>query len=173
MSAPPGGWEYWSVVLCKPDAVRRGLVDSILLHIGRAAELVARRDVQVSHDQILTHYADMLALDDRFGFDVAAELRRNYVGSRVVVALAHSETAGLPQRLRGLLGHYDPARARPDTIRGRLGIDSAARARAEGRFIDNLVHTSDDTAGAEREFTVWFGPAYRPVLSLDHVQESR
>jgi nucleoside-diphosphate kinase len=159
-------WSRWTVVLCKPDAVRRNLVDAVLGRIGAEVELVARRTLVATAAQIRTHYADMIALDHWFPFDVGAELRRNYVGSTVVVALGRGDRVGTPQRVRALLGHYDPARADPASIRGRYGTDSLSRARADGRFVDNLVHTSDDPQGAEREFAIWFGPGHAHLLAL-------
>ncbi|SDH08854.1 nucleoside-diphosphate kinase [Sinosporangium album] len=167
---PEGGWDRWTVVLCKPDAVRRALVEPILDWVGRRIRIVLTRQVVVAEQQILTHYADMVALDHRFPFDVTGELRRNYVGQAVTVAVGHGTGEDTARRVRDLLGHYDPARARPDTIRGHFGADSAAVAAAEGRFIDNLVHTSDDAAGAEREFAVWFGPAHLPALRLQEIR---
>ncbi|WP_246062094.1 nucleoside-diphosphate kinase [Haloactinospora alba] len=161
------------MILCKPDAVRRQLAGTILARIGEEIDIITQREVRVSETQIFTHYADMIALDDQFPFDVAAELRRNYVGSRVVVALGHGNHDGVPRRVRELLGHYDPSRAAADSIRGRFGADSLTHARAEGRFLDNLIHTSDDPEGVEREFRVWFGPAYLHLLASQNEQESR
>ena len=165
MRPPDDGWGHWAVATCKPDATRRGLVDPILEWIGAEVRLVTRRAVVATEAQIFTHYADMLVLNDRFPFNVAAELRRRWVGRTITVALFHGQTEDTPQQVRSLLGHYDPARADPSTIRGRYGIDSAAAARAEGRFIENLIHTSDDVEGAEREFGIWFGPAFAHLLT--------
>lgn len=161
---PAGGWCRWTVILCKPDATRRGVVEPILTWIGREVEITATHQVTVTRQQILTHYADMVELGDRFPFDVETELRRNYVGATVTVALGHGDGDDTAQRVRALLGHYDPAQADPDTIRGHHGTDSTAKATAEGRFIDNLVHTSDDPAGAAREFGVWFGAHQQHLL---------
>ncbi|WP_440063753.1 nucleoside-diphosphate kinase [Streptosporangium sp. OZ121] len=152
------------MILCKPDATRRNLVEPILAWIGREVEITAVRQVTVTEQQILTHYADMIEIGGRFPFDVVAELRRNYVGATVTVALGRGDSDDTPQRVRALLGHYAPAQAAPDTIRGHYGIDSTAAAAAEGRFIDNLVHTSDDAHGAAREFAVWFGPHHHHLL---------
>ncbi|MGW5877785.1 nucleoside-diphosphate kinase [Nocardiopsis terrae] len=163
--SPADGWGRWTVATCKPDATRRSLVEPILEWIGAEARLVERRTVFVTERQIFTHYADMLAINNRFPFDVAAELRRNWVGASITVGLFHGQDEGTPERVRELLGHYDPAQAAPDTIRGHYGDDSTGRAAAEGRFIDNLIHTSDDATGAEREFNVWFGPAFARLLT--------
>lgn len=170
---PAGGWGRWTVATCKPDATRRGLVEPILEWIGSEVRLIGRRTAVVTERHIFTHYADMIALDDRFPFDVRAELRRGWVGKPVTIALFQGETEGTPERVRGLLGHYDPARAEPSTIRGHFGVDSIAQARSESRFIDNLIHTSDDASGAEREFNVWFGPAFAHLLTPRHEELSR
>ena len=168
--SPAGGWGRWTVATCKPDATRQGLVEPILQRIGTEVHLIERRTVFVTEQHIFAHYADMLAIDDQFPFDVAAELHRNWVGQTITVALFQGEIEGTPERVRALLGHYDPAQAAPDTIRGHYGDDSAARARAEGRFIDNLIHTSDDAADTEREFNVWFGPELAHLLTPPRVR---
>ncbi|MFI0421716.1 nucleoside-diphosphate kinase [Spongiactinospora sp. 9N601] len=152
------------MILCKPDAVRRGLVPQILAWIATVVNIRITRQVTATEGQILAHYADMVAIDHRFPFDVAAELRRNYAGSAVTVALGHGSCGDTARQVRALLGHYDPKRARTDTIRGHFGIDTAEKAAAEGRFIDNLVHSSDDATGAEREFGIWFDEPFRRYL---------
>lgn len=156
-------WSRWTVVLLKPDCVARGLVDEVLAWVGCEVRVVDQRTVTVTEAQIFAHYADIIATADRFAsVDVHADLRRIYVGRHVVIALGHGPNA--PPRVRVLLGHYDPSRAGADTIRGHYGIDSYARARAERRLIDNLIHTSDDPAGAAREFDIWYGPSARHLL---------
>jgi nucleoside-diphosphate kinase len=160
--APHDGWARWSVVLLKPDALERGLTSPILAAVEAEAAIVAVRSTTVTVDQVLAHYADLLGLS--FGFDVEQELCRTYVGRRVAVALTHGYDDTTAARLRALLGHYDPDRAGRSTIRGRYGNDTAVRARAERRFVRNLIHTSDDPAGTEREFRIWFGPARTHLL---------
>ncbi|MEU6718970.1 nucleoside-diphosphate kinase [Nonomuraea sp. NPDC046802] len=88
----------------------------------------------------------------------------HYVGSTVTVALARGDSDGTAQRVRGLLGHYDPSRAPSTTIRGHYGNDSAEKAAAEGRFIRNLVHASDNHVDAAADFMIWFGEPYRHIL---------
>lgn len=166
--APLGGWARWSVVLLKPDAVEHDLVAPILMMLDRVARVVAVRSLTATAGQALAHYADLLPLP--FGFDVEQELRRMYAGRPVAIALAHGPDDTTAARLRALIGHYDPARAGPSTIRGRYGIDSAARARAEHRLVRNLIHTSDDPAGAEREFRIWFGPTRAHLLRPQPVE---
>jgi nucleoside-diphosphate kinase len=64
------------------------------------------------------------------------------------------------------------ARSAPDvalktSIRGHYGIDSAAKAAAAGRFIRNLVHSSDHAQDAEADFRIWFGEPYRHILTQE------
>jgi nucleoside-diphosphate kinase len=93
---------------------------------------------------------------------VPAELRRIYVGAQAAVALAHGDAAAV--RLRRLLGSTDPAAAGPDTIRGRFGADSLRRAMADGRLVDNLIHSSDTADTVPRDLRIWYGPAGLPLL---------
>ncbi|MGW2220991.1 nucleoside-diphosphate kinase [Nonomuraea sp. NPDC001684] len=165
MTTPPDGWGRWTVVLCKPDATDRGLVLPILEWIGGTVDIVRAREVVVTADQILAHYADLLELQHRFPFDVRADLLDHYVGSTVTVALAHGDTDDTAQRVRDLLGDFDPEVARKTTIRGYYGIDSAAKAAADGRIVRNLVHSSGNAQDAEADFTIWFGDMYRHVLT--------
>ncbi|NRQ32978.1 hypothetical protein HII36_14175 [Nonomuraea sp. NN258] len=166
-TTPPGGWGYWTVVMCKPDATERGLVGPILEWIAGTVTIVQTREVVVTARQILAHYADMLELQHRFPFDVRADLIDHYVGSTVTVALARGCTDDTAQRVRDLLGHYDPSRAPAITIRGYYGNDSAEQAAAEGRFIRNLVHASDNVADAAADFMIWFGEPYRHILTQE------
>jgi nucleoside-diphosphate kinase len=160
----PVRWERWTVILCKPDATDRGLVMPILEWISGTVRIVKAREVVVTSQQILAHYADMLELQHRFPFDVRADLIGHYVGSTVTVALGRGTSDDTAQRVRDLLGHYDPTRAPSYTIRGHYGIDSAEKAAAEGRFIRNLIHSSDHAKDAEADFRIWFGEPFRHLL---------
>lgn len=152
------------MVLCKPDCVRRDLVETVLDRLAQAADIVERRTVTVASWQVYVHYNDLLLNRDAFDLDVSTALEQAYAGHPVVVALAHGR-AGTPARLRAMLGHFDPSVADPTTIRGNLGDDSLRRARAAGRLVENLVHTSDDADAARRDFGIWFGSARHDLLA--------
>lgn len=155
-------WGRWTVILLKPDCVERGLVEDVLEALREDVRIVARQEVTVTEPQIMRHYADLVEDPDLFTIDARAELRRIFVGRQVVVALAEGEKAAATVRRR--LGHSDPAKADPATIRGRFGIDSFAKARLEGRLADSVIHSSDSPEDAEKEFDIWFGPAHRSLL---------
>ncbi|MGY1502931.1 nucleoside-diphosphate kinase [Streptomyces sp. QTS52] len=156
-----------AVILCKPDCVERGLVDEVLDRIADSGVTVSgRRDLVAQPWQAHVAYRDMLA-DARIpALDIPACLDATYAGRPVTVALAHGEP-GVHQRLRHLLGHTDPTRSPAGTIRGDLADDSVAAARAEGRFVRNLVHTSDDPNAARRDFGTWYRTPHHGAHALD------
>ncbi|MFI5534143.1 nucleoside-diphosphate kinase [Kitasatospora sp. NPDC051853] len=160
-------WERFSVVLLKPDCVRRDMADIVLAALAERGdvEVVHSRPVSVAPWQIHVHYWDMLVDADWWlPLSIPYCLEQTYVGQSVVVALVRG-AAGTPARLRGLLGHFDPDQAGPGTIRGDFGADSLADARDAGRLVENLIHTSDDTAAVARDFGTWFGANRRDLLT--------
>lgn len=153
-------WTRWSVILVKPDAARRGLIDDVLHRVTAVVPVTGRMDVTPVADwQIFVHYWDLLVNRDAFvDLDIPACLRHTYVGRTVTVALAHGPAdVDTPALVRSLLGHFDPSRAERGTIRGDLGTDSLTAARAEGRLVENLIHSSDDSAATRRDFGIWYG----------------
>jgi hypothetical protein len=51
-------WDRWSVVLCKPDAVERGLVDRVLARLSLpGVQVLGRTEVTVAPWQIHVHYS--------------------------------------------------------------------------------------------------------------------
>ncbi|MFC6067003.1 nucleoside-diphosphate kinase [Streptomyces ochraceiscleroticus] len=169
---PPSGtvvegidFARWSVILCKPDAVERGLVEAVLDRItASGCTVTGRRDLTAQAWQAHVHYWDLLVDADWYpGRDIPACLDAMYADRPVTVALAYGEP-GVHARLRQLLGHFDPTQAAPGTIRGDLGDDSLEVALAEKRLVRNLVHTSDDSGAARRDFGTWFGAGRRELL---------
>jgi nucleoside-diphosphate kinase len=159
----PVDWAQWSVIYLKPDCVQRGLTDQVLAWIGEVVKVSAATPVTVTRTKIYAHYADLFPRQQEIGVDIATELDRMHVGRDAVVALGHGSDA--PARLRALIGPTDPAAAGPDTIRGRYGADTLAAGQAEGRLIDNLIHTSDDPVAARRDFLIWFGAGRMALLT--------
>lgn len=165
-------WDRWSVILLKPDCVRRNMVDAVLDRITGVVDVSARQTVTVADWQVHVHYWDLLVGADWFERDVPGCLRRQYVGKPVAVALAHGP-AGTPQLLRDMLGHFDPAQAAKGSIRGDLGVDSLAAAEAEDRLVENLIHTSDDPAATCRDFGTWYGARRQQLLTPTVPQQAR
>lgn len=104
-----------SLILCKPDAVQRGLVHKI---IGRFEErgykLVAIRLVTPSEDLARAHYAD---LKDRPFFPRLT----GYLSSSPVVAMVW-EGEDIVRQGRKMIGATSPLASEPGTIRGDMSI---------------------------------------------------
>jgi nucleoside-diphosphate kinase len=157
-------WSRFSVVLLKPDCLRRGLAEEILAVVASQVEVVTSERVVVADWQIFVHYWDLLVDKDWFSVDVVDCLRRAYIGEEVVVALVRSAGQDTPARVRAMIGHYDPSTADPQTIRGRFGADSLEASRRDSRLIENLIHGSDDAPTVCRDFGTWFGANRHELL---------
>lgn len=155
-------WSDWTVILLKPDCLTRGLVDPVLTWVGHHVQVLHVCTVWPTEEQIFAHYDDILSLSAELGREVPAELRRIYVGHPAAVALGRGPNAA--PRMRAQLGPTDPAAAPPDTIRGRFGADSLRRATAEGRLVDNLIHSSDSVDVVARDLAIWYGPTATHLL---------
>lgn len=114
-----------SVILCKPDAVARGLVDDVLGRIAAAGATVTNRlDVTVQPWQAHVHYWDLLVDADWFpDRDIPACLDDAFAGKRVTVALAHGEPG-----IHAACGIFSGTSTRPR----RLPAPSAVTSEATG-----------------------------------------
>jgi nucleoside-diphosphate kinase len=128
-----------TLILCKPDAVSRGLVGDIIARIERRGYiLTALKLMQVNGDQAREHYAEHK--DKPFFGDLVG-----FITSAPLVAMA-VEGEGVIEGCRQIIGATNPLTAAPGSIRGDL-------AQSIGR---NLVHGSDSKASAERELKIFF-----------------
>ncbi len=129
-----------TLLIVKPDAVRRGLIGEVLRRVEakglRVAEMRMTSIDRATADEHYAEHREKPFFDELVGF----------IGSGpVVVARVEGERA-VPV-LRSLMGPTDPALAPPGTIRGDYGLV----------ITENLVHGSDSTESAERELKLFFG----------------
>jgi nucleoside-diphosphate kinase len=129
-----------TLLIIKPDAVRRGLVGEILSRIERKGlRIEDMRLMRIGRDLAERHYAEHA---DKPFFEDLVEF---ITGGDVVVARVAGRDA--VSVLRGIMGATDPARSASGTIRGDLGIE----------ITQNLVHGSDSSESAVRELRLFFG----------------
>jgi nucleoside-diphosphate kinase len=129
-----------TLVLIKPDAVRRGLAGEILARFERQGlELRAVKLVQVDRPLAEEHYAEH-AEKPFYGELV------EFITSGSTLALV-LEGEGAIAAVRATMGATNPADATPGSIRGDLALSMP----------DNLVHGSDSPESAAREIALWFG----------------
>jgi len=128
-----------TLILCKPDAVSRGLVGEILLRIERRGYIItAMKLTQITGDKAREHYAEHK--DRPFFGDLVS-----FITSGPLVALA-VEGEKVIDGMRQIIGATDPLGAMTGSIRSDF-------AQTIGR---NLVHGSDSKSAAERELKIFF-----------------
>lgn len=132
-----------TLVLCKPDAVKRNLIGEILARCEAKGYVVGDiRLVQPDRDILSRHYAEH---EGKPFYEPLLE----FMLSGPVVAIK-LEGERVIEGFRSLAGATDPTTAAPGTIRGDLGRDWGTKV------IQNLVHGSDSEESAERELAIWF-----------------
>ena len=129
-----------TLVLIKPDAVRRSLAGEILARFERRG-LTLRQAKLLVVDRPLAeeHYAEHRE-KPFFGELV------DFITSAPTLALV-LEGEGAIAVVRSTMGSTNPAESAPGTIRGDLALSMP----------DNLVHGSDSPEAADREIALWFG----------------
>jgi nucleoside-diphosphate kinase len=131
--------EEETLVIVKPDAVKRGLVGEILSRLQRKSLRIAEmRLMRVDRDLAERLYGEHR---EKAFF---SELVEFITSGDVVVARIAGENA-IPV-VRGLMGATDPVKAAPGTIRGDYGLV----------ITQNLVHGSDSPESAKRELDLFF-----------------
>ena len=129
-----------TLVIAKPDAVRRRLVGEILRRIEeRELRITDLRMMVIDEDLAAHHY------EEHREKPFFAELVGFITSGPVVVARIEGEDAVAV--VRDLMGPTDPADAPPGTIRGDYGEV----------ITENLVHGSDSPESAKRELDLFFG----------------
>ncbi|RNM13777.1 nucleoside-diphosphate kinase [Nocardioides pocheonensis] len=128
-----------TLVLLKPDAVRRGLVGSILSRFEAKGLSIAAMELRTIDAGLADqHYAEHVAKD-------FYPPLRDFVtsGPLVAVVLEGDEAVEV---VRALNGATDGRKAAPGTIRGDFSLSNR----------ENLVHGSDSAESAAREIGIWF-----------------
>ena len=128
-----------TLVLLKPDAVRRGLVGEILSRYeAKGLSIVALEQRTITAAEADAHYAEHVERD-------FYPPLRTFVTSGPLVAVV-LEGDEVIEVVRALNGATDGRKAAPGTIRGDLSLSNR----------ENLVHGSDSPESAEREIALWF-----------------
>ena len=129
-----------TLVICKPDAVERGLVGAILNRFERRGLTIAALELRTLDEELLArHYEEHVGKG--FYADLVAFMSR---GPVVTAAIEGPEDTW--KVVRDMMGATNPRNAAPGTIRGDLGIE----------FTENLIHGSDGPDSAVRELGLFF-----------------
>ena len=176
--------EERTVVLIKPDGVKRGLVGEIISRIeARGLKIISLEMISASSTQIDDHYPKDEKWINRIGektkdtykkynMDVVKEIGTDdskkigemvrgwllgYMTSAPMIKMVVKGVHAVDM-VRKLCGNTMPSVAEMGTIRGDFSVDSPAAANREKRAVHNIIHASETTEEAEHELAFWFSP---------------
>ena len=132
-----------TLILIKPDGVRRGLVGEVISRIEKKGySVTALRMLQADRSILEKHYAEH---NGKPFYEPLLE----FMGSGPIVAMI-AEGNRVIEGFRSLAGATDPTVAAPGTIRGDLARDQGSKV------VQNIVHGSDSPESAAREIAIFF-----------------
>jgi nucleoside-diphosphate kinase len=132
-----------TLILVKPDGVKRNLVGEVLSRVERKGySIVALKLMQADRSLLVRHYAEH---EGKPFFEPLVE----FMMSGPIVAVV-AEGNRVIEGFRKLAGATDPTIAEPGTIRGDLARDQGTKV------VQNLVHGSDSVESANREIQIFF-----------------
>jgi nucleoside-diphosphate kinase len=171
-----------TVVLVKPDGVKRGLIGEIISRFEKAGlKLVAMKMVKVDKEFASKHYGysdewfenvgkKLKEFYQEQGYDPGEEINKmsnkeigemvqswkvEYLTEGPVVAMI-LEAPGAVSIVRKMVGSTFPQSAQPGTIRGDYSFDSPFLSNVKRRSVYNLIHASGAPEEAELEIELWF-----------------
>jgi len=128
-----------TLVLLKPDTVRRGLVGEVMSRFEAKGLNIVRMELRTIDGEVADqHYAEHVERD------FYPPLRDFVTGGPLVAMVLEGDEAIAV--VRAIAGATDGRKAAPGTIRGDLSLSNR----------ENLVHGSDSAESAERELALWF-----------------
>jgi len=128
-----------TLVLLKPDTVRRGLVGDVISRFEAKGLSIVRMELRMIDGEVADqHYAEHVERD------FYPPLRDFVTGGPLVAMVLEGDEAIAV--VRAIAGATDGRKAAPGTIRGDLSLSNR----------ENLVHGSDSAESAERELALWF-----------------
>jgi nucleoside-diphosphate kinase len=130
-----------TLVMVKPDGVKRGLVGEILTRFERKGlKILAAKTLHVTPEHAQRHYAE------HQGKPFYPSLIQHITSGPVLAVVFEGRSAIAVARL--LIGATNPQLAAPGTVRGDLALGITA----------NLIHASDSPDSAARELALYFTP---------------
>ena len=184
-----------TLVLVKPDGVKRGLIGEIIRRVEqRGLKVVGLQMFQATKIEFNKHYSDSkenlimmgektLGTYQKYGLDPVKEIGtadETKIGKMVHGWIVDFMCSGpivkivvqglhAVEMVRKIVGGTMPSSADMGTIRGDYSVDSAVLANAQKRGIRNLVHASGNIAEAEAEIKLWF--ADKEIHSYQRAEE--
>lgn len=176
--------EEKTVVLIKPDGVKRGLIGEIIHRIEqRGLKIIALDMIEATEKQMDVHYPKDKAWIKRLGEKTLGTYKQYNLSPKKEFGTDNAYKIGLNVRkwlikfmvsgpvvkivvkgihaidmTRKMVGNSLPSLADMGTIRGDYSVDSPDAANRDKRAVHNIVHASEDKKEANHELSQWFSP---------------
>ncbi len=158
-----------SLVLLKPDAVKRGLMGRIISRFEDAGLKVVGAKMVWIDDKLGRHHYDTIGqVGVRRGEAVLQNVLQ-FMQSGPVMALC-IEGVNAVENIRKIVGSTEPKGAAPGTIRGDFAHMSYGFSDKQGKAIENLIHASGNSDEAKLEVSLWFKDAELHTYKTAHEQ---
>lgn len=165
-----------TLIVLKPDAVKRGLVGEIVSRFEKAGfKIVGTKMLAPDYDHYYEHYENIGKMVTRRGkkiFDVTLQMMSE--GPVIAFVLEGIEAVEV---VRKMVGGTEPKSALPGTIRGDYAHISFTHADSEGIATPNIIHASGDKEEAKLEIKHWFSESelfeYQTVHEMYTLAKSR
>ena len=161
--------EEQSLIIFKPDAVKRGIVGEILSRFEKVGlKIVGMKMIAPDRDHYFHHYETIGKIVSRRGqktFDALLVMMSE--GPVIAVVLEGIDAASL---VRKMVGATESKVALPGTIRGDYSHHSFAHLDSNNLAIPNVVHASGDAEEAKQEIAHWFSETELFVYETAHEQ---
>jgi nucleoside-diphosphate kinase len=169
-----------TLVILKPQAIKRGLVGLIIGRLEKVGEMIECRLITATRMQLDRHFpnsSEWLCSVGKKALQTCRDFRENplevygseelfrvgiflrekgidiYLAGKIIVMILEGED--IIRKVRCMIGNTLPYRADQGTIRRDFCEDPLDRKYARGAF-DNLIHASGDREEADNEINVWF-----------------
>lgn len=144
-----------TLIILKPDAVKRGVAGEILSRFERAGlKIVGCKMLRPNRDYYHHHYENIGKMVSRRGqsaFDVTLAMMDE--GPVIACVLKGVKAVSL---VRKMVGDTEPEKAAPGTVRGDYAHMGFEHANKQGIGVPNIIHASGDAKDAEAEIAHWF-----------------
>ncbi len=174
--------EEKTIVIIKPDGVKRGLIGEIIGRFEkRGLKIISLEMIWANKKQIDDHYPKdkkwisrlgekTLTSYKQYGIDPIKELgtddvykigkyvRSWLIGFMVSGPLVKMVVKGIHaiDMVRKIVGKSLPSQAEMGTIRGDFSVDDATAANRDKRAVHNIIHASETSEEAKHELGMWF-----------------
>ena len=142
-----------TLILIKPDGVRRGLIGEIIKRFEqRGLKIVAMKMIHPEKDIAKKHYTE--DIEKRINKQVRDNLLNFIISNPIIAIVIEGSEAILVTRK--IVGETEPKTAIPGTIRGDYAHISFKHADNHNKIVQNLIHASSNKKEAKQEIAIWF-----------------